>query len=79
MTSFFRQVSKNYRIQSPSKILDQNLLQILVGTHSYVIALANKEHFTYLACLHVQESSGGFGGPAFIQPIRAIQNVFKKL
>jgi len=31
-----------------------------------------------LACLHDQNKSGFFGGPAFIQPIRAICNVFKK-
>jgi len=31
-----------------------------------------------LACLHDQNRSGFFGGPAFIQPIRAIWKVFKK-
>jgi len=29
---------------------------------------------SYLACLHDQNKSGFFGGPAFIQPIRAIWN-----
>jgi len=31
-----------------------------------------------LACFHGQNKSGFFGGPAFIQPIRAIWKVFKK-
>jgi len=32
-----------------------------------------------LACLYDQHKSGFFGGPAFIQPIRAIiEKVFKK-
>jgi len=30
-------------------------------------------------CLHDQNYSGFFEGPAFIQPIRAIEKVFKKL
>jgi len=33
----------------------------------------------HLACLHDHNISGFFGGPAFIQPIRAICIVFKKL
>jgi len=33
----------------------------------------------YIACLHDQNKSGFFGGPAFIQPIRTICKVFKKL
>jgi len=33
----------------------------------------------YLACLHDQNKSGFFGGLAFIQSIRAIWKVFKKL
>jgi len=32
-----------------------------------------------IACLHDQNKSGFFGEPAFIQPIRAIEKVFKKL
>jgi len=32
---------------------------------------ANAER-DYTACLHDQNKSGFFGGPAFIQPIRAI-------
>jgi len=31
-----------------------------------------------MACLHDRNKSGFFGGPAFIQPIRAIWKVFKK-
>jgi len=30
---------------------------------------------TDIACLHDQNKSGYFGGPAFIQPIRAILKV----
>jgi len=33
---------------------------------------------TPIACLHDQNKSGFYGGPAFIQPIRAIWKVFKK-
>jgi len=32
-----------------------------------------------IACLHNQSKSGFIEGPAFIQPIRAIKKVFKKL
>jgi len=32
-----------------------------------------------LVCLHDQNKSGFFGRSAFIQPIRAIEKVFKKL
>jgi len=32
-----------------------------------------------LACLHDQNKSGFFGGPAFIQPIREILNFVKAL
>jgi len=32
-----------------------------------------------IACLHDQNKSGFFGGPAFIQPVRTIWKVFKKL
>jgi len=31
----------------------------------------------FIACLHVQNNRGFFGGPAFIQPIRAIKKIFK--
>jgi len=37
-----------------------------------------KYYGTLLACLHDQNKSGHFGGPAFIQLIRAIEKVFKK-
>jgi len=33
---------------------------------------------SYIAYLHDQNKSGFFGGPTFIQPIRAILKVFKK-
>jgi len=33
----------------------------------------------HLGCLHDQNKSGFFGGPAFIQRIRTIKKVFKKL
>jgi len=33
----------------------------------------------YVACLHEQNKSGFFEGPAFNQPIRAIYQVFKNL
>jgi len=33
----------------------------------------------HLACLHDQNKSGFFGGPAFIQPIRAICSFLKAL
>jgi len=45
------------------------------------MAIKNKKAFlgkTLIACLHNQNNSGVFGGPAFIQPIRAILKVFKK-
>jgi len=35
--------------------------------------------YRYIACLHDQNKSGFFGEPAFIQPIRTIWRVFKKL
>jgi len=34
--------------------------------------------YKILSNLHDQNKSGFFGGPAFIQPIRAILKVFKK-
>jgi len=33
---------------------------------------ASTRHMDILACLHDQNKSGFFGGPAFIQPIRTI-------
>jgi len=33
----------------------------------------------YIACLHDQNRSGFFGGPAFIQPNRTICKIFKNL
>jgi len=37
-------------------------------------ALSGVFEITYLACLHDQNKSGFFGGPAFFQPIRAFRN-----
>jgi len=31
-----------------------------------------QKNHSYIACLHDKNKSGFFGGPAFIQPIRAI-------
>jgi len=36
-----------------------------------------KEESKYIACLHDKNKSDFFGGPAFIQSIRAIKKVFK--
>jgi len=39
----------------------------------------NQNNFSrLLACLHDQNKSGFYGGPAFIRPIRAIWKVIKK-
>jgi len=35
--------------------------------------------FPYIVCLHDQNKSGFFEGPAFNQPIKAIYNLFKEL
>jgi len=40
------------------------------------ISNPNQEYI--LTCLHDQNKSGFFGKSAFIQPIRAIEKVFKK-
>jgi len=41
--------------------------------------LNSYKSYLQLACLNDQNKSGFFGGPAFIQPIRAIEKVLKKL
>jgi len=43
-----------------------------------LINLLSVKKSVLVACLHDQNKSGFFGGPAFIQPFRAIWNVFKK-
>jgi len=44
----------------------------------FSIIIISNNYLCTLACLHVQKRSGLFGGPAFIQPIRAIWKSFKR-
>jgi len=44
--------------------------------HHFLVSKLLRHHS--LACLHDQNKSGFFGGPAFILPIRTIWKVFKK-
>jgi len=41
------------------------------GIEGYIVATQSLRRL-YLECLHDQNKSGFFGGPAYIQPIRAI-------
>jgi len=47
-------------------------------SNSYTIDSLNRVCITDIACLHDQNKSGFCGGPAFIQPFRTVQKVFKE-
>jgi len=57
------------------------LWNILYSSFQYTISSQSKSSCSFIshvAGIHDQNKSGFLGGPAFIQPIRAIWKVFKK-